>query len=315
MLEVSEVFKQEEGKKVLQDISFVQNIFQKMAIAGESGSGKTTLLKIIGGLTQPDGGTVLFKNKRVEGPEEKLIPGHPQIAYLSQHFELRNHYRVEEILEYANKLSNEDALRLYSVCRIDHLLKRWTTQLSGGEKQRIALARLLTASPEWLLLDEPYSNLDLIHKDILKSVINELGVKLKITCLLTSHDPNDILSWADEIIIMREGNIIQKGSPEDIYSYPLNEYVAGLFGKYNIVNEQWVKIFPCLATDKRKFLRPQDFRITETDENCLQGTITAMNYMGSHYEIEVLLPGNSITVRSSSGNYLNSQSVCVAIND
>nr|MBA4166817.1 ATP-binding cassette domain-containing protein [Chitinophagaceae bacterium] len=98
LLEVSDVSKHVEGKTVLDNISFVQNTRQKIAVAGESGVGKTTLLKIIAGLIQPDGGQVLFRNKRVEGPLEKLVPGHPEIAYLSQHFELRNHYRVEEIL-------------------------------------------------------------------------------------------------------------------------------------------------------------------------------------------------------------------------
>src|SRR5205807_866641 len=140
-LHVSGVCRQEQGTYLLKDISFIQQEYQKLAIAGATGSGKTTLLKVIAGLTQPQDGEVLFKGTRIKGPEEKLMPGHPDIAYLSQHFELRNHYRVEEILQMANQLEDETADSIYKVCRIDHLLKRWTHQLSGGERQRIALAR------------------------------------------------------------------------------------------------------------------------------------------------------------------------------
>lgn len=128
---------------MLQNVGFRQRRFEKLAVAGETGSGKSTLLKIVAGLTQPGEGEVLFEGQKVRGPEEKLLPGHPGIAYLSQHFELRNSYRVEEELEYASKMPAEQSRHVYEVCRVAHLLKRWTNQLSGGERQRIALARLL----------------------------------------------------------------------------------------------------------------------------------------------------------------------------
>src|SRR5687767_9414768 len=169
LLKLSAITKYKDGEAVLKDISFSVQKHQKTAIAGATGSGKTTLLKIIAGLVQPDAGEVLFENLRVPGPDEKLIPGHPAIAYLSQHFELRNNYRVEEVLEYANTLPPEESKRLYEICHISHLLQRKTDQVSGGEKQRIALAKLLTTSPRLLLLDEPFSNLDMRHRNVLKS--------------------------------------------------------------------------------------------------------------------------------------------------
>ena len=314
LLEVLRIYKEQQGRVILDDISFRQSDFQQIAIAGESGAGKTTLLKIIGGLVQPDAGQVLFNDKKVDGPLEKLIPGHPQIAYLSQHFELRNNYRVEEILRYANELSEEEASSLYKICRIDHLLKRWTHEVSGGEKQRIALARLLTTAPKLLLLDEPFSNLDPVHKHTLKSVVNDLAEKLEITCLLTSHDPHDTLSWADEIIIMKNGNIIQRACPENIYRFPLNEYAAGLFGKYTIVTHEIRNAFKDLDVTKI-FLRPEDLRIAGRHPTSLTGVTGNIHFMGGHYDVEVtVLENTTITARHFSGDIKKGQEVFLSLN-
>lgn len=241
-LKVEGISKKQGDSFVVKDIKFTQEKSQKIAISGETGSGKTTLLKIIAGLVQPDTGNVWFEGIPVDGPDFQLVPGHPAIGYLSQHYELKNNYRVEELLEYANKLPVAQAQALYDVCRISHLVKRRTDQLSGGEKQRIALARLLVGSPKLLLLDEPYSNLDPIHKQILKSVITDISEKLSVTCLLTSHDPMDTLSWADEIIVLKDGIILQKGTPQEIYHQPVDEYVAGLFS--NHYRDVFKTIFP-----------------------------------------------------------------------
>lgn len=303
LLKVSGISKQQQGDFVLKNVSFTQKKLQKIAIAGETGSGKSTLLKIIAGLVQPDAGEVLFENIRVEGPAEKLLPGRAGIAYLSQHFELRNNYRVEEILDYANKLSEEEADALYQVCKISHLLKRRTDQLSGGEKQRIALTKLLISSPRLLLLDEPYSNLDMIHKNILKSVIRDIGERLKITCMLISHDPSDTLSWADEIIVLKDGQILQKGSPEQVYRQPANEYIAALFGKYNLISPACSKAFLDLGgtemNEKSIFIRPENFIITTEESGALKGEVKEVIFLGSACEIEVLLSEEIITVKTS----------------
>jgi len=222
-------------------ISFTQKKGQNLAIAGETGSGKSTLLKIIGGLAEPSAGVVLFEGQRVLGPTERLVPGQPGIAYLSQHFELWHNYRVEEILSYANDMTPEESAELYAICHIDHLLGRRTDALSGGERQRIALARLLVRPPRLLLLDEPFSNLDMIHKDTLKRVIRNIGEQLGITCILVSHDPLDLMAWADEVLVLRDGGVEQQGPPERIYRQPINEYVAGLFGKYNLIGKTFVR--------------------------------------------------------------------------
>ncbi len=302
LLSVSSLYKQQ-GSFALKDISFQQSPFQKIAIAGETGSGKSTLLKIIAGLVQPDGGQVLFEGKRVTGPLEQLVPGHPGIAYLSQHYELRNNYRMEELLEYANKLPEEKAQALYRLCRINHLLKRKNDQLSGGEKQRIALAKLLTQTPRLLLLDEPFSNLDPIHKNILKRVLEDIGKEWQTTSLLTSHDPLDTLSWADEIIAMKDGQIVQQAPAQEIYRNPVNDYVAGLFGSYNRFDKTDVVLFPSLSAlpmnGKPLYLRPEQFRIvTAADADAVKGAIQQISFWGSYYEIQVLIGHKQVVVKT-----------------
>lgn len=294
LLNVSAISKQQDGAFILKDISFEQRRFQHIAIAGETGSGKSTLLKVIGGLAQPDSGQVTFEGGRVKGPNEVLIPGHPGVAYLSQYFELRHNYWVEEILSYANKLTDEEAQNIYEICQIDHLFRRRTDQLSGGEKQRIALARLLTTSPRLLLLDEPFSNLDMIHKQQLKSVIHDISDKLEITCMLVSHDPQDILSWADTVFLMKEGQIIQQGAPQQVYNQPVNEYAAGLLGKYNLI---------AAGNGKNVFIRPEHVAIVPKQAGALSGKVQSVTFWGSYFDIEIhLSQQDRIIVRKQSAD-------------
>jgi ABC-type sulfate/molybdate transport systems ATPase subunit len=225
----------------LEKISFTQPKGQRLAIIGETGSGKSNLLKMIAGLVAPPQGTIYFEGQRVPGPLERLIPGQPGIAYLSQHFELWHNYRVSEVLSYANDLDSEEAATLYRLCDIAHLLDRRTDQLSGGERQRIALARLLVRPPRLLLLDEPFSNLDMIHKRSLKQTIRDTAAHFGISSILVSHDPPDILSWADEVLILRDGQLIQQGPPLEVYTRPNDEYAAALLGDYTLTDGRFFR--------------------------------------------------------------------------
>lgn len=214
---------------------------KRVTIAGETGSGKSTLLKIIAGLEQPNAGNVLLDGEIVKGPHDMLVPGHPRIAYLPQYFELPKFLRVEQVLDYANKLSTKEAQRLFRICRITALLKRRTNELSGGERQRVALCRLLIGKPLLLLLDEPYSNLDMIVKGVMSQVIDDVSKKLGITCMLVSHHPEDTLPWADYILVLRNGRVVKQGSPDEILSNPKSAYVAGLFGGYLLAKQKEMK--------------------------------------------------------------------------
>ena len=269
ILEVTKVERNIAETFSLKDISFKLDAGQKLGIAGTTGSGKSTLLKIIAGLDDADAGVIHFESKKVRGPKYHLIPGQPGIAYLSQHYELRNHHRMEEILSYANTMTEAKAQQLFELCKISHLLKRNTFQLSGGEKQRIALARLLLTMPRLLILDEPFSNLDLIHKSILKNILEDIGQELGLTCIIASHDPLDLLSWANKMLIFKEGNLLQEGTPKEIYFKPVKEYAGALLGKYNLLDQECAALFhPGLdLKGKQLFIRPEHITISETDEN------------------------------------------------
>jgi ABC-type sugar transport system ATPase subunit len=320
-LSVSSITKQEKTSIPVKNISFTQEPFQHIAIAGETGSGKTTLLKMIAGLVQPSAGEIHFENKKVTGPHDQLIPGHPGIAYLSQHFELRNNYWVHELLEMANKLTEEAAATIYNVCEVEHLLDRRTDQLSGGEKQRIALAQLLITSPGLLLLDEPFSNLDVRHKDSIKSVIRRLGERLHITCILVSHDPLDILSWADTILVMKDGQVIQQGTPLQVYRQPVNEYCAGLFGEYNLVNKDTIGLFASIPgiepKGKQLLIRPEHFSITSSADTAVKGTVQRILFWGSYFTLDIQVGLQLIRVKTTI-NELNPGDtiyLSVAVND
>ncbi|GAB3203412.1 iron(III) transport system ATP-binding protein [Pontibacter aydingkolensis] len=316
-LHVSGVSVLEEGSTILKDISFTQQELQNIAIAGETGSGKSTLLQTIAGLVQPASGQVLFEGEKVWGPHDVLVPGHAGIAYLSQQYELPQFLRVEQILKYANTLTSGEAENLYTICRIEHLLKRRTNQLSGGEKQRIALARLLTSSPRLLLLDEPYSNLDVVHKSILKEVIRDISNSLDITCILISHDPADTLSWAEEILVMKGGQILQKGNPEQVYTQPVNEYAAGLFGKYNILTPALAQAFNSLTNSTLNhynlLVRPEHIKFAKDKSNGVEGKVQQVTYYGSHYETEVTLLDTLLTVKTLKNGHQQGDKVFVTM--
>ncbi|MFA6059443.1 MAG: ABC transporter ATP-binding protein [Taibaiella sp.] len=306
ILRVSAISKKVSEVFALNEINFTQHKGQKVGIAGATGSGKSTLLKIISGLEEPDSGEIFFEDNKVKGPAYRLIPGEPGIAYLSQHYELRNHYRMEELLSYANNLPEGEAEQLFELCRISHLLKRKTDQLSGGEKQRIALARLLLTAPKLLILDEPFSNLDLIHTTILKTVIEDISNKMGLSCILASHDPVDLLPWADELIIIKDGSIIQQDKPAQVYLKPKDEYAGGLLGKYNLLDAELAAFFsvPAVSKGKHIFLRPEHFIINKEKKYGVKTVIKKLAFRGNYLEATVFIANQKITIYTND-NLLN----------
>ncbi len=317
LLTVSGIGLEENGNPVLQGISFSQSAHQKLALAGESGAGKSTLLQVIAGLIQPSAGEVRVSGSRVRGPAETLVPGHPGVAYLSQKSDLPHSLRVEQVLRYANKRPPAEAQAVYELCRIDHLAGRRTDQLSGGEQQRVALARLLLGGPRLLLLDEPFSNLDRVHKRVLQAIIDELGQRLGITCLLVSHDAADTLPWADEILVLHRGRVVQQGPPARIYHQPADAYTAALFGDYNLVRGADRRAL-APKTSRRKaqnplLVRPEQFQLGPAGGSGLAGTVRAVRFYGSRYEVEVALPENVVRVSTGSAAFAAGDAVAVSV--
>lgn len=284
----------------------------KVAVIGETGSGKTSLLKMIAGLLQPESGSVWLNGERILMADEKLIPGHPAIAYLSQHFELRNNYRVGDLLNYFSRIEDAATSEVYRLCEIDHLLQRWTHQLSGGERQRIALARLLVGSPQVLVLDEPFSNLDLIHAQHLKKVLDKLHHSLGLTIILSSHNPLDTLSWADELLVLHQGKLIQNGAPMEVYRHPKTEYVAGLLGPYSLLDGgftgKFPRVFNAHPPGGRVLTRPENWVIAD-GKAAITGIVIDRAFMGGYDLLTVEVDSYSIVVMTAVGTCATGASI------
>ncbi|SDL75489.1 ABC-type Fe3+/spermidine/putrescine transport systems, ATPase components [Daejeonella rubra] len=214
-----------------------------IAIVGESGSGKSTLLKLIYGLLAPDSGEVFFKGEHLNGPHEKLIPGHDSMKMLNQDFNLNLFAKVYENIE--SMLSNEDvegkkqkALAMMGFLRIDHLANKKIVELSGGEQQRVALARAIITEPEVLLLDEPFSQLDAVLKTQFRADLKRLNDELGITIIIVSHDPVDGLTLANQMIILKDGKLIESGKPDQLYSKPAYIYTGKLLGNAFVLSSE-----------------------------------------------------------------------------
>lgn len=206
-----------------------------VAIVGESGSGKSTLLKLIYGLLAPNSGEILYKGEHLAGPHEKLIPGHDSMKMVTQDFNLNLYARVYDNI--SGMLSNEDikgkqqkTWEMMEFLGIDHLSEKRIVELSGGEQQRVAIARAIITEPEVLLLDEPFSQIDAVLKNQLRADLRRLCSFLGITMILVSHDPADGMTLADDMIIIKDGHVMERGSPSMIYSNPLHTYTASLLG-------------------------------------------------------------------------------------
>ncbi len=301
LLEVKNIRLNRNGRVVLDDISFTQFANERIVIAGANGEGKSTLLKVIAGLDQSDSGQILLGSERVLGASEKLLPGHSRIAYLSQGFELRNNYTVEEWLDVFNVLPPEESNRVFSVCQINHLLKRATTALSGGERQRVATAKALITGAELILLDEPFSNLDRHHSELMRRVIDDIQSTLKVSVIMVLHQPADILSWADRILVLRGGKILQSGTPVKVYHHPHNDYVAGLFGSYNHISFEQKKALPpqlsALKESPQTLFRPEEFSLSLNERGGAEVLVKNIRFYGSFSEAVIALANLQLTVQ------------------
>jgi ABC-type sulfate/molybdate transport systems ATPase subunit len=214
------------------------------AIIGESGSGKSTLLRLLFGLLSPDEGRVVFKGERIWGPEEKLIPGHDAMKMVTQDTDGLNVYakvwdNIAVLLPNTDVATKEErTTQVLKQLNIFHLADKQAFFLSGGEKQRVAIARALATRPEVLLLDEPFNQVDTSFREGLQQDIRQVVHDTGLTVIMVSHDPAEVLSMADELIVLKDGEIIESGHPTTLYQNPQNLYTAKLLTNCNVLTRE-----------------------------------------------------------------------------
>lgn len=287
MLHVDHVsFAYDNGVLVLDDINLKVNEGEQVCIIGESGCGKSTLLKIIYGLLQIKTGEVYWNESQVMGPLYNLVPGEPYMKHLSQDFDLMPYTTVfENVSQYLSvlepELLKERTTELLEMIEMNDFVNTKVRYLSGGQQQRVALARVLAQEPKVLLLDEPFGHIDNFKKSSLRRNLFTYLKEQNVTVLTATHDYNDVLPFADRVIVLRESKIIAKDSPENLFKNPKDLYVASLFGEANKIPINIVKSY---ADTKRQIIvYAHEFKVSA--KSGLPATVKDSYYMGNHYLI------------------------------
>lgn len=259
------------------------------AIVGESGSGKSTLLRLIFGLLPTQTGEIRYRGERLPDPREVLIPGHPKMRMVSQAFEDLNTY-ANVWDNVASQLPNTDLRakqrrthKILQRLRILHLKDQRVFDLSGGEKQRVALAAALVSSPEVLLMDEPFNQVDAAFRENLQEDIRDIVARTGVTILMVSHDPAEVLALADQLLVMRKGRLSAGGSPKALYERPPDAYTARLLARANILSVAQARSLG-ISTDRRIAIHLhaiEPFPAPDNGSYIVQSTW----YKGSHNEI------------------------------
>ncbi|MCF0054135.1 ABC transporter ATP-binding protein [Dyadobacter sp. CY356] len=283
LLRADSVSKKFDSKTVLSDVSLELNPGEWLGILGESGSGKSTFLRILGRFMDADLGDVFFKEEKLTSVKGELIPGHNAIKLIHQEFELFPNQTVEENISYSLRFYEPD----YRKKKVEELLKitglsnvrgQKAKLLSGGEKQRTAIAKSLAEQPDVLLLDEPFAHLDNRNRRILAEAIEQMRQEQDMACIFVTHEASDALAWSDKIAVLRDGKVIQFGTPQEVYNQPIDGYVAELTGDIN-----WLGENPEL---KKFFIRPEKVKRTKFQEKSKwTGIVEAIRFHGNHWEI------------------------------
>jgi ABC-type Fe3+/spermidine/putrescine transport system ATPase subunit len=289
MLQVQNISFSYYKNPVVKDISFTVNKGQHIAIIGESGCGKSTLLKLIYGLYDLNEGHIFWYNQEILGPKFHLVPGMPFIKYLSQDFDLMPYTTVEEnvgkFLSNTNPtLKKQRVQELLAIVEMTQYATVKAQFLSGGQQQRVALARVLALEPEILLLDEPFSQIDNFRKNALRRNLFAYLKAKEITVIVATHDSTDALSFADETLVLLNGELIQNSPSMELYHHPVNQYVASLFGE---VNELSLSQLTFAETEQTVLLYPHQLKLV--DNGLLKVIVKKSYFKGSHYLIKAVL--------------------------
>ena len=273
-LEVKNISKKYEDKYAIKDVSFSLEKGKFLCLLGPSGSGKSTILHSIGGFIKHDG-EIILDGKSIKN----LSPEDRDVSTVFQSFGLFPHMNVLKNVMYGLKFKEKDkskkekeaeAREVLRIVGLNGYEKRYPSELSGGEKQRVALARSLVVRPKILLMDEPLSALDAKLRSEMQFEIRRIQREFNITTIFVTHDQKEAFVMADEIIIINHGELVAKGAPMDIYNHPKNEFTLDFIGNKNII--------------KGKYVRPEKIR---PDANGEEFVIKDITFNGETIELDI----------------------------
>lgn len=315
LIQFKDIVKEFDGQIVLKGINLDIYENEFVTLLGPSGCGKTTLLRILGGFLDATEGEVLF-----DGEDISKVPAYKrEINTVFQKYALFPHLNVYDNIAFGLKIKKEPrdiieqkVMRMLKLVGLEEFGKRRVTEMSGGQQQRVAIARALVNEPKVLLLDEPLGALDLKLRKEMQLELKKIQKEVGITFIFVTHDQEEALTMSDKIVVMQSGEILQIGSPTDIYNEPKNRFVANFIGESNIIDgvmkaDKRVmfedKVFDCVdsgfGTDEPVdvVIRPEDIDIVGFNRGKLNGTVKSVLFKGVHYEtiVETRL-GTNITV-------------------
>ena len=305
-LSLKNISKKYKDKEILKNITFDIKEGELVCILGPSGCGKTTLLNIIGGFVSDYSGDVLLSNENINNiPPEKR-----EIATVFQSYGLFTHKNVIDNVSYGLKLLKIDkntrekkARDMLEKVGLAGYEKKKIKELSGGEQQRVAIARSMVLNPKLLLLDEPLSNLDVHLRDVMRKEIKRIQKQFGVTMIIVTHDQEDAFKLADRVIVINEGHIEQIGTPEELYKNPKNNFISSFIGENNII-------------DKNLIIRPEEISIKLDSSG--EGKVVGVTYLGATVEYLVeTLDGNTLKVltMSTAERFNNGDKVSIQINN
>ncbi len=328
LIELKGIVKRFDDETILKSLDLSIKDGEFVTLLGPSGCGKTTTLRIIAGFETPDEGEVLFAGKNIN----KVPPNKRNINTVFQRYALFPHLNVKDNIAFGLKLRKTPQSEIER--KVEEMLElvnlkgfgsRSTASLSGGQQQRVAIARAIVNEPKVLLLDEPLGALDLKLRKEMQIELKKLHERLDMTFLYVTHDQEEALTMSDTVVVMNHGEILQKGTPIDIYNEPANAFVADFIGESNIIPgimkqdkiiEFLGTVYDCVDTgfDKNEnvdvVIRPEDIVLLEEGEtsiqqpaNLLKGRVLSCLFKGVHYEMLIDVPdgkGRSFTFMAHS---------------
>lgn len=262
---------------VANEVTFSIQEGEIFTILGRSGSGKTTLLRMLSGLETPDSGTICIGDRVVFDAKTNLPPNQRDIAIVFQNYALLPHLNIAQNIAFGSHASKEEVLVVMQKTKIDALASKYPHEISGGQQQRVALARAILDKPKILLLDEPLSNIDTELRAILRAELKEMIKLFGITALFITHDKEDAFYLSDRIAIMDGGDILQIGTPKEIYNRPNSLYCANFLGKMNLLPKCFIE------DEKEVYCRLDAVRLGAHFEH--KARISEIVFYGNFYEV------------------------------